>query len=1137
MGVWRLRGELKRRQKSMRSMLAMMAAFALTLVFIIVFFVFLTYMQGVMRQTELLHVDELSETLLTTLNRVEDNLQTNTLAMASWDDARNYVINQNSQYLKSNMTDYAMLKDYTYDYVVLKDLKGRDLYTMGYDFASGQGAVLPLGFTTRLTQVAEKALARYGQDERIRSHEHRYAGLLLYEGEPYLLCTLPISDNLRLAPPVGTFTFALRFTQDFVRAVTGLPMLKLDIRAASSDIGAEPYVVRSGADHLSVSKQMDDILGNPIVLTMTYPRTIFHEGQRMVVLTSLVLMGLLLGALSLMFFLINRLVITPTRVMAADVQAVSADAPLDMDKYGGTTELRVLGMSVNDMVARLEKTRQLQERDKMSIDTLQTILNSMDAYLYVTDPDTSEILFINDKMQRHFGLSKQAKGQVCWRVLQEDFSGECDFCPVKKLRQDPEAVVLWEEHNTVTGRYYRNTDKLIDWTHGRRVHLQHSVDITDIKEAEDKLIRLSGTIESAPQYISLINDRGECDYFNPAAERITGYTVDELMAGGFGLLYDESDMNAIYGEIVPQINAQGRYVFELFMRRKDGQYRLMQFFGFKLDGKNGGMGAIAVDITETRQLEKDLTEAKEIAEQTSQAKSEFLSRMSHEMRTPMNAIIGMTNIGKMSQSWERREYCLNKIEGASKHLLGVINDILDMSKIEANKFELSFIDFNFEKVLESVVNVIIFRTEEKHQVLALSVDDGIPPALFGDEQRLAQVLTNLLTNASKFTPEGGQITLHAGVKQQDEQRIVLHLDVSDTGIGISDEQQSRLFRSFEQADGGISRKFGGTGLGLAISKRIVELMGGQIWVRSAPGQGSTFSFTAVFGPSSAKLADSADQLNHSGLRILAVDDSDDALEYCRHVMSQLGEVCDVAASGDEALRLIEAAEPPYDLIFVDYQMPGMDGIELTREIRRMQALHPVIIMVSVTEWSEISEGALTAGVSSFIPKPLFPSQVAQCINNMFAVGMSQGEQRGLDEDPKRFAGLSVLLVEDVEINREIVTSMLSYTEIAFDEAENGEQAVWKFERDPEKYDMILMDIQMPVMDGLEATRRIRALPMPWAKRVPIVAMTANAFREDVERCLDAGMDAHVAKPLDMPQLMAELNKRLVKVTNKAESVQ
>ncbi len=1113
-------------------MLLMMAAATLALVFIIVFAVFITNMQGVLRQTETLHVDELSETLLAAMDRVEDNLQTNALSTASWDDTRNFVINQNNRFLQNNMTDYAMLKDFSYNYVVIKDLQGLDLYTMGYDFALDREAVLPLGFTTKLTEVADRALARYAEDEGIRSTERKYAGLLLYDGEPYLLCTLPVSDNLRSTAPVGTFTFVLRFTEEFARVFTGLQMLELSIGPANMDEQSERSV-RYSANRLSVSERIPDILGNPIVMTMTYPRKIFLEGQRLIMLTSLLLMGLLLIALAIMFLLIDRLMIAPTRAMAAEVKDVSAEAPLNMAKYGGTQELRVLGRSVNDMVARLEKNRLLAERDKMSIDTLQTILNSMDAYLYVTDPKTGEILFINDKMKHHFDLPQNAEGQICWRVLQKGFTKSCEFCPVKKLNKDPKATVLWEEHNTVTGRYYRNTDKLIAWTHGRLAHMQHSVDITDIKEAEDKLLQLSGTIESSQQYISLINDRGECAYFNPAAERITGYTEAELMAGGFRMLYKDSEVDRIYNEVVPEIEAKGQCEFELYMRRKDGQLRLMQYFGFKLDGKRGGMGAIAVDITETRQLEKDLIEAKEMAEQTSLAKSEFLSRMSHEMRTPMNAIIGMTNIAKMSQSWDRREYCLDKIEGASKHLLGVINDILDMSKIEANKFELSSIDFRFEKVLETVINVVNFRAEEKHQKLVLAVDEAIPATLYGDEQRLAQVLTNLLTNASKFTPEGGQISLRAGVVSQDELRIVLQLDVSDNGIGITEEQQSRLFQSFEQADGGISRKNGGTGLGLAISKRIVELMGGRIWVTSTEGQGSTFSFTCAFGPSHAAVEDQGDQLRRAGLRILAVDDSEDALDYCRHVMSQLGETCDIAASGAEALRLIETAETPYDVAFVDYQMPGMDGIELTREIRKLSVRHPVIIMVSVAEWSEISQDALMAGVSSFISKPLFPAQVAQCINGIFAGANGQGTDV---DDPQRYAGMSVLLVEDVEINREIVTSMLAYTGIVFDEAENGEQAVEKMKYDAERYDMILMDIQMPVMDGLEAARCIRALPSPWAKRIPVVAMTANAFREDVERCLAAGMDAHVAKPLDMPQLMAELEKRLVRVENKAEMV-
>ncbi|MDR0839214.1 MAG: response regulator [Oscillospiraceae bacterium] len=382
------------------------------------------------------------------------------------------------------------------------------------------------------------------------------------------------------------------------------------------------------------------------------------------------------------------------------------------------------------------------------------------------------------------------------------------------------------------------------------------------------------------------------------------------------------------------------------------------------------------------------------AEEASRSKSEFLSNMSHEIRTPMNAIIGMTGIGKSAGDVARKDYCFEKIEGASTHLLGVINDILDMSKIEQNKLELSDAPFKPLGMLNRVVGVLGFQMEAKKQEFTLTADPKLPEVLVGDDQRLAQVVANLISNAIKFTPEGGKINLSAVLLSERDGLCELKVEIRDSGIGISPEQQENLFTSFQQADSGISRKYGGTGLGLAISKRIVELMGGRIWVNSSLGEGAVFAFTVKL-PRGAAVSDNAD----------------------------------------------------------DYDAPAE-----------------------------------------------FPS----------------------------FEGYNLLLAEDVEINREIVLTLLEDTKIAVDCADNGAEALAMFAADPDKYDMIFMDMQMPEMDGCEATRRIRALGTPKSVSIPIVAMTANVFRDDIEKCAAAGMDGHLGKPLDFADVLAELSKRLPK---------
>jgi signal transduction histidine kinase len=417
---------------------------------------------------------------------------------------------------------------------------------------------------------------------------------------------------------------------------------------------------------------------------------------------------------------------------------------------------------------------------------------------------------------------------------------------------------------------------------------------------------------------------------------------------------------------------------------------------FEENGQAEGIIVFFFDTTEISRARREAEKARELAEQSTKAKSDFLSRMSHEMRTPMNAIIGMTNIALDSDDPDRREYCLEKIGEASRHLLGVINDILDMSKIESGKFELSEEAFRFRDMLKRVVGVVNFRVDEKNQTLSVMVGDDIPEVIISDEQRLAQVIANLLSNAVKFTPEGGEISIMAAVSAFDGDICRLRVVVTDNGIGISEEQQSKLFRSFEQADGSISRKFGGTGLGLSISKRIVELMGGRIWAESEFGKGSSFIF----------------EIN--------------------------------ARAGDAR----ERAEEP-------------DEIE------------------------------------------------------------------SVESDDGVFRGKRILLAEDVEINCEVLSSLVEHTEIDIDFARDGREALDMFTAEPDRYEMILMDIHMPEMDGYEATRRIRASGHENAATIPIVAMTANVFREDIERCKAAGMNDHLGKPIDAGEVIRKLREYLL----------
>jgi PAS domain S-box-containing protein len=466
-----------------------------------------------------------------------------------------------------------------------------------------------------------------------------------------------------------------------------------------------------------------------------------------------------------------------------------------------------------------------------------------------------------------------------------------------------------------------------------------------------------------------------------------------------------------YKEIDRKVIREGRMlVTEEYIPAADGTMPLFETSKVPMvqDGQKVGVMVISHNITERKAMEEQALSA-------SRAKSSFLANMSHEIRTPMNAIIGMITIGKSASDIERKNYCFTKIEDASRHLLGIINDVLDMSKIEANKFELSPVEFNFENIIQQIVNVINFRVDEKRQRFTVQISRDIPKTLVADDQRLAQVIINLLGNAVKFTPEQGSISLDARFLGEENGLCIIEISVSDTGIGISVEQQKQLFNSFQQAEVITSRKFGGTGLGLAISKNIVEMMGGKIWVKSEPEKGSVFTFT------------------------------------------------------------IQAKKGSYE-------------------------------------------------------------------NDNLADHVTDEEQKDIDGI---FAGRRILLAEDVEINREIVQTLLEPTRLEIDCAENGVEAVRMFAEAPEKYDMIFMDVQMPEMDGYEATRRIRDIEAErktgpgftegenntdqlseLPKGVPIIAMTANVFKEDIEKCLDEGMNDHIGKPLDFDEVLEKLKNYL-----------
>ena len=561
-----------------------------------------------------------------------------------------------------------------------------------------------------------------------------------------------------------------------------------------------------------------------------------------------------------------------------------------------------------------------------------------------------------------------------------------------------------------------------------------------------------------------------------------------------------------------------------FVRRDGTQFigQLLTSAVHDKDGSISGYLCILQDVSLRRETEQKMISARTLAEETSRVKSDFLANMSHEIRTPMNGIIGMAHLALNTDLTPRQRDYLKKIQQSGQNLLRIINDILDISKIEAGKLAIENHDFELEATLADVISLIGEQATEKGLELVLDVAADVPVNLIGDSLRLGQVLINYVNNALKFT-EAGEIDIVVRLREQTDHHVLLYFAVIDTGIGLDEEQKGRLFNAFEQADTTTTRKYGGTGLGLAICRQLSELMGGEVGVESESGKGSTFWFTARLGIGLVEKRLLLPAPDLRGRHVLVVDDNANARQVMNEMLEAMSFTVDVVASGSEAIAEIERADlarEPYELVLMDWHMPSMNGITACHRIQSLPLAEPPhLVLVTAYGRDEVFHNADDAGITNVLVKPVTASTLFDTAIRV--MGTSHAEVRGIDETStlspdkmKRIAGARILLVEDNEINQQVAMEYLRLAGLAVDVAENGQIALNMLV--DHEYDLILMDMQMPVMDGIAATTELRLLPE--YAGLPVVAMTANVLEADRERCLLAGMNDFIAKPIE-PELL------------------
>ena len=802
--------------------------------------------------------------------------------------------------------------------------------------------------------------------------------------------------------------------------------------------------------------------------------------------------------------------------------------------------LRIIGVAW-DVTDRRRVEEALSEERYL----LRTLMDSLPDKIYFKDRE-SRFTRVNLAHARQLGLTDpaQAIGKTDFDFFSEEHAGQA-FADEREIIKTGQPVLAKEEKETwpdgsetwclTTKMPQRDAAGNIIGTFGL------SMDITDRKraekDAEERTAYLNALLENNPLAITVVDPENRIQVCNRAFEQLFRCRRPDVVGSNINELLAPPHLQKEAKEYTVHV-ADGEYVHGTAVRRRsDGSLVDVEIYGVPLilEGRFVGSFGIYQDITERKRAQEELERAKEAAEAGSRAKSEFLANMSHEIRTPMNGVLGMIELALDTDlTPDQRDY-LGMVKSSADALLTILNDILDFSKIEAGKLDLDPIAFRLRDHLAQTMKPLALRAHQKGLELTYDIHCEVPDEVVTDPSRLRQIIINLAGNAIKFT-ERGEVGIEVGVESKARDRAQIHFQVRDTGIGIDPEKQAVIFTAFSQADGSTARRYGGTGLGLTISSRLVELMGGRMWLESELGKGSCFHFTVPVGVAATTAAPvPIEQWHLAGVRVLVVDDNSTNRRILAEILERWGMKAALAESGAQALTLLEESRrsaTPFDLLLADVNMPEMDGFTLVERIRQHEDLHRTTIMM-LTSVGQRGDAARCRqlGIAAYLIKPVGQSQLLEAVLNVLGTGRQAAHEAPLvtrHSLRERKTGLRVLLAEDNPVNQKLAERLLEKRGYKVVVASNGRQALRALEK--ERFDLVLMDVSMPEMDGLEATRAIRAAELKTGSHLPIVAMTAHAMKGDRERCLDAGMDGYVSKPIQAKELFEVAEQALHAVT-------